>query len=114
MDKKDVVSKFESKVNVFGNLLAEILMTLSTVPAGTLNEVAVHQMTSWLQQESALLWANVELVGMFNKAGGSPFTSSELHQGFNAPAHDVCVRKEEVVYDLNQQLTLHKMYRAIW
>ena len=113
MDKKNVVLKFESKVNGFGELLAEILMTLSTVPAGALNEVAVHQLTSFLQHESACLWATVELMGMLNKSGGMPFTSSELHQGFNHPATDVCTRKEEVVYDLNQALTLHKMYRCI-
>ena len=113
MDKKNVVAKFETKINAFGNLLAEILMVLSTVPAGTLSERSVHQLTSFLQHESACLWATVELMGMLNKSGGMPFTSSELHQGFNHPASEICTRKEEVIWDLNQQLTLHNMYRCM-
>ncbi len=113
MDKKNVVEKFESKVNTFGALLAEVLMTLSEVPAGTLSERAVDQLTSHLRYEAACLWSNVELMGMFNKAGGSPFSQQEMAMGFERPAHNVCVRKEEVIWDLNQAVTLHKMYRCM-
>ena len=113
MDKKNVVSKFESKVNAFGALLAEVLMVLSTVPAGTLSERAVDQLTSHLRYEAACLWATVELMNSLNKAGGSPFSEQEMEWGFRSPAHDICVRKEEVIWDLNQAVTLHKMYRCI-
>ncbi len=113
MDKKNVVSKFENKVNTFGNLLAEVLMTMAELPAGSLNEVAADQLVSYLRYESAGLWATVELMGMLNKSGGSPFNEQEMEYGFRSPAHDICVRKEEVIWDLQQAVTMHKMYRCI-
>lgn len=113
MDKKNVVEKFETKVNNFGTLLAEVLMTLSTVPAGTLSEQAVNELVSHLRYESACLWANVELMSMFNRAGGSPFSQQEMAMGFEHPASEICTRKEEVIWDLQQQLTLHNMYRCM-
>ena len=114
MDKKNVVAKFEGRVNGFGAILAEVLMRLSEVPAGTLSEVAVNQIVNYLRHDSACLWATVELMHSLNKSGKMPFSSYEMSMYFNAPATQVCIRKEEVIFDLEQAMTLHKMYSCIW
>jgi hypothetical protein len=113
MDKVQVVNKFHAKITKYEALLKNIQDVLETVPAGTLSERAMGQLTEALTYRFNGLWARMELVQRINKGGGYPISEYDFHMDFVLPAGNACANFRRLLAHIEEQKTLHQMYRII-
>ena len=113
MDKVQVINKFQTKIARHEALIKDIHDVLETVPAGTLSERAMGQLTETLTREFNGLWARMELIERINKGGGLPISAYDFHINFTIPCGDACSEFRRLLAHIEQQKTLHQMYSII-
>jgi hypothetical protein len=113
MDKVQVIAKFQTKINRHEALLKDITDVLETVPAGTLSERAMGQLTEALVYRFNGLWARMELIERINKGGGYPISEYDFHMDFTLPCGHACSQFRQLLAHIEQQKTLHQMFRLI-